>query len=65
MVPFERAAQFADRTLMTEEEAKAFEARTIQGRENGIQTETVPWRAPGLENVPEEQLAAMGYSGIR
>lgn len=36
-----------------------------RGRESGIETETVPWRAPGLENVPEEQLAAMGYGGIR
>jgi len=28
------------------------------GRASGIRTETVPWRAPGLENLSEDQLAA-------
>ena len=36
-----------------------------RGRESAIETETVPWRAPGLENVPEEELATMGYGAPR
>ena len=31
------------------------------GRVTGIRTETVEWRAPGMENVPEEALATIGY----
>ena len=33
-----------------------------KGRISGIATETVDWRAPGMENVPAEQLAA-GFGG--
>ena len=36
-----------------------------RGRESGIVTETVPWRAPGLKNMPEAELAALGYGGPR
>ncbi len=32
-----------------------------RGRLAGIATETVDWRAPGLENVTAEQLASTGY----
>jgi hypothetical protein len=32
------------------------------GRLSGIETQTVDWRAPGLEDVPAEQLATMGYN---
>jgi hypothetical protein len=32
------------------------------GRLSGIATETVNWRAPGLENATAEELAAMGYN---
>jgi 5,5'-dehydrodivanillate O-demethylase len=31
------------------------------GRISGISTDTVEWRAPGMENVPAEALATMGY----
>ncbi len=38
-----------------------------QGRASGMATETVPWRAPGLENLSEAELAAttMGYAAPR
>ena len=35
------------------------------GRPSGMFTKTVPWRAPGLENLTEEQLAATGYNAQR
>ncbi|MPZ13561.1 MAG: Rieske 2Fe-2S domain-containing protein [Chloroflexi bacterium] len=33
-----------------------------RGRASGIATPTVEWRAPGLEHVPAEQLASLGYN---
>jgi 5,5'-dehydrodivanillate O-demethylase oxygenase subunit len=36
-----------------------------KGRLAGVSTDTVEWRAPGMENVPEEQLASQhGYGGL-
>ncbi len=34
-----------------------------RGRLSGLATETVEWRAPGMENVPAEALSSQGYGG--
>jgi 5,5'-dehydrodivanillate O-demethylase len=34
-----------------------------RGRLSGVATQTVDWRAPGLEGVPAETLATQGYGG--
>jgi hypothetical protein len=34
-----------------------------KGRLSGVATQTVDWRAPGMENVPAEQLSSQGYGG--
>jgi hypothetical protein len=33
-----------------------------KGRPAGMATETVDWRAPGMENMTEEELASTGYA---
>jgi 5,5'-dehydrodivanillate O-demethylase len=34
-----------------------------KGRLSGVATQVVDWRAPGMENVSEEQLSKQGYGG--
>jgi 5,5'-dehydrodivanillate O-demethylase len=34
-----------------------------KGRLSGLSTDTVDWRAPGMEKVPAEQLSPQGYGG--
>ena len=55
MVPFERPAQFAGKTVLTDEDAKAFEQRTIEGRANAIQTAGPDWWDPGTKAMNSRQ----------
>src|SRR5580765_6303271 len=55
MVPFERPAQFAGKTVLSDEEAKAFEQRTNLGRESGNQTAGPDWWDPATKVMNSRQ----------
>jgi hypothetical protein len=46
MTPLERPAQWAGREVLTEEEAVAYEQRTVASRANGLQTAGPDWWEP-------------------